>query len=156
MSPSICFFSNNSPLRPTQTEVYEIKSCCCSPSQFPPWKATPVGSLSSIQEDKERRDSAVFFASLSFLSNGLEMYYYANVNFDTELKKRLFVLFSKKKKKVPYVVSIASLFCKWIVNYAFCKGGVGDEDSFAKLFRSFCVHGRSVTVWGGGEVITWK
>lgn len=58
-----------------------------------------MGSLSSIQEDKERRDSAVFFASLSFLSNGLEMYYYANVNFDTELKKRLFVLFSKKKKK---------------------------------------------------------
>lgn len=61
-------------------------------------KKTSVGSLSSIQEDKERRDSAVFFASLSFLSNGLEMYYYANVNFDTELKKRLFVLFSKKKK----------------------------------------------------------
>lgn len=58
-----------------------------------------MGSLSSIQEDKERRDSAVFFASLSFLSNGLEMYYYANVNFDTELKKRLFVLFSKKKKR---------------------------------------------------------
>jgi len=56
-----------------------------------------VGSLSSIQEDKERRDPAVFFASLSFLSNGLEMYYYANVNFDTELKKRLFVLFSKKR-----------------------------------------------------------
>lgn len=146
------FFSNNSPLRPTQTEVYKIKSCCCSPSQFPPWKATPVGSLSSIQEDKERGDSAVFFASLSFLSNGLEMYYYANVNFDTELKKRLFVLFSKKKKKVPYVVSIASLFCKWIVNYAFCKGGVGDKDSFAKLFRSFCVHGRSITVWG---VVKW-
>lgn len=46
---------------------------------------------------------------LSFLSNGLEMYYYANVNFDTEFKKRLldFFLFSKKKK-VPYVVIIAS------------------------------------------------
>lgn len=52
-----------------------------------------------FRKTKERRDSAVFFASLSFLSNGLEMYYYANVNFDTELKKRLFVLFSKKKKK---------------------------------------------------------
>lgn len=60
----------------------------------------------------------------------------------------LFFFQKKKKKKVPYVVSIASLFCKWIVNYAFCKGGVGDEDSFAKLFRSFCVHGRSVTIWG--------
>lgn len=53
------------------------------------------------------------------------MYYYANVNFDTEFKKRLldFFLFSKKKKKVPYVVIVASLFCNVNCNYAFCKRG---------------------------------
>lgn len=52
-------------------------------------------------------------APLSFLSNGLELYYYANVNFDTEFKKRLSdFFFSKKKKKGPIcVVIIASLFC---------------------------------------------
>lgn len=51
------------------------------------------------------------------------MYYYANVNFDTEFKKRLdFFLFSKKKKKVPHVVIVSSLCCKVNCNYAFCKG----------------------------------
>lgn len=38
-------------------------------------------------------------APLSFLSNGLELYYYANVNFDTEFKKRLLDFFFSKKKK---------------------------------------------------------
>lgn len=45
----------------------------------------------------------------SFLSNGLEMYYYANVNFDTEFKKRLLeFVFVLGKKKAPYVVILAS------------------------------------------------
>lgn len=63
---------------------------------------------------------------LSFLSNGLEMYYYANVNFDTEFKKRLWIFFFFFKNiKVPYVVIIASLFCNVNCNYAFCKKGGG-------------------------------
>lgn len=51
-------------------------------------------------------------APLSFLSNGLELYYYANVNFDTEFKKRLsdFFFSKKKKKKVPYVWSSLLLY----------------------------------------------
>lgn len=69
---------------------------------------------------------AALSASLSFLSNGLEMYYYANVNFDTEFKKRLLDFFSFFKKKVPYVVIIASLFCNVNCNYAFCKRGGGE------------------------------
>lgn len=155
MSPSIwVFFPNNSPLCPTQnmrctrSRAVVVALCNSHPEKKLQWDP------SALFRKTKRGETAVFFASLSFLSNGLEMYYYANVNFDTELKKRLFVLFSKKKKMVPYVVSIASLFCKWIVNYAFCKGGVGDKDNFAKPFRSFCVHGISIIVWGSGEVIT--
>lgn len=50
-------------------------------------------------------------ALLSFLSHGLEMYYYANVNFDTEFKKRLdFFLFSKKKKKKSHMWSSSLLY----------------------------------------------
>ena len=84
------------------------------------------------------------------------MYYYANVNFDTEFKKRLldFFLFSKKKK-VPYVVIIASLFCNVNCNYAFCKKGGGGQkgegSSFASLFYGFCVHGIP-TSWRGRGV----
>lgn len=44
---------------------------------------------------------AALSASLSFLSNGLEMYYYANVNFDTEFKKRLLDFFFFFQKKGP-------------------------------------------------------
>lgn len=51
------------------------------------------------------------------------MYYYANVNFDTEFKKRLLdFFFFQKKKKVPYVVIIA-LFVNVNCNYAFCRRG---------------------------------
>lgn len=71
--------------------------------QYSPKRKTipPARFLQLHSGDKGRRDAA-FCASLSFLSNGLEMYYYANVNFDTEFKKRLldfFFLFSKKKKR---------------------------------------------------------
>lgn len=64
-----------------------------------PSRKIPSTSFSFIQEDKGRRDAAALSASLSFLSNGLEMYYYANVNFDTEFKKRLldFFFFFQKK-----------------------------------------------------------
>jgi hypothetical protein len=87
-------------------------------------------------------------ASLSFLFNGLEMYYYANVNFDTELKKRLLDFFFFQKKKGPYVVIIASLFCKVNCNYALYKRGEegrGEGSRFASLFSSFCVHGISTS-----------
>lgn len=93
-------------------------------------------------------------APLSFLSNGLELYYYANVNFDTEFKKRLLdFFFSKKKKKVPYVWSSLLLyFVTWIVNYAFCKRGEeGEGSSFASLFYGFCVHGIPMS-WPGRGV----
>lgn len=43
-------------------------------------------------------------------------------------KKRLF-LFQTNNKKVPFVVSIASLSCKWIVNYAFSKRGLGEKET---------------------------
>lgn len=111
-------------------------------------------SLDSFRKTKGGGEPG-FLASLSFLSDGLEMYYYANVNFDTELKKRLldfFFLFSKKKKG-PYVVIIASLFCNVNCNYAFCKRGEegsGEEGCFESLFSSFCVHGIP-TSWREGE-----
>lgn len=103
-----------------------------------PSRKIPSASFRFIQEDKGRRDAAALCASLSFLSNGLEMYYYANVNFDTEFKKRLlgFFLFSKKKK-VPYVVIIASLFCNVNCNYAFCKRGEEGQEGEGSSFASY-------------------
>lgn len=107
------FFPNNSPLRPTQnmrctrSRAVVVALCNSHPEKKLQWDPSALFR-------KTKRGETLQFSLLRSHSslNGLEMYYYANVNFDTELKKRLFVLFSKKKKKVPYVVSIASLFCK--------------------------------------------
>lgn len=151
MSPSICFSLLFHLFTPNLRCARAVALASFSPH---PKKKLLVGPFSSIQEDKGRRDSAAFFASLSFLSNGLEMYYYANVNFDTELKKRCFFFFFKKKKKVLYVVSIASLFCKWIVNYAFCWGGVGEEE-VALLNRSAVSVSMVHPCWCGGKEKEW-
>lgn len=50
------------------------------------------------------------------------MYYYANVNFDTEFKKRLLDFFFL----LLFLVIIASSFCNVNCNYAFCKVGGGE------------------------------
>lgn len=74
-------------------------------SELPKGESNPSQDSSSfIQEDLGR-----CFCASSVLSHGLEMYYYANVNFDTEFKKRLldFFFLFKKKKGVRYVVIIA-------------------------------------------------
>lgn len=93
-------------------------------SELPKEETSPSRKIPSASFRKTQGVERLRSFFLSFLSNGLEMYYYANVNFDTEFKKRLldFFLFSKKKK-VPYVVIIASLFCNVNCNYAFCKRG---------------------------------
>lgn len=82
---------------------------------------------------------AALSASLSFLSNGLDMYYYANVNFDTEFKKRLLDFF------FLFLIIIASSFCNVTCNYAFCKRGEERAHRGRKwlciLFYGFCVHG---------------
>lgn len=104
-----------------------LRAISIIPQNSPKRKTVPPrDSFSFIQEDTGRRDAAASRASLSFLSNGLEMYYYANVNFDTEFKKRLLDFSFFKKKKIPYVVIIASLFCNVNCNYAFCKGAGGE------------------------------
>lgn len=78
-----------------------LRAISIIPQNCPKEESNPsTRSLGFFQEDKEGRVAGAFCASLSFLSNGLEMYYYANVNFDTEFKKRLldfFFPFSKKK-----------------------------------------------------------
>lgn len=73
-------------LLPTsKPKVNNIKSCCRT-SQLPSQMKAPAVSLQFPSgRQRGKRGDAAFFASLSFLSNGLEMYYYANVNFDTEL-----------------------------------------------------------------------
>lgn len=135
MSPSICFFyfPNNSPLRPTQ-------NMRCTRT-----RAVAVALHNSHPEKKLQWDSSALFrktkrgetlqfsllrshSSLMALKCIIMQMWILILNL-----RRGCLFFFQKKKKVPYVVSIASLFCKWIVNYAFCKGGVGDKDSFAKL-----------------------
>lgn len=99
MSPSICFFLIIHLFIPSKMRCTRSRAVAVALRNSHHEKKLQWDPSALFRKTKERRDSAVFFASLSFLSNGLEMYYYANVNFDTELKKRLFVLFSKKKKK---------------------------------------------------------
>lgn len=130
-----------------------LRAISIIPQNSPKRKTIPPARFLQLYSgDKGRRDAA-FCASLSFLSNGLEMYYYANVNFDTEFKKRLlgFFLFSKKKK-APYVVIIASLFCNVNCNYAFCKkGGEGRKGKEVALHPCSMVSVSMVSPRPGGE-----
>lgn len=104
----------------------------------------------------------------SFLSNGLEMYYYANVNFDTEFKKRLLeFVFVLGKKKPRMWSSLLLNFCHVNCNYAFCKRGRagrwGSNASCIFVQQFLCpwgVHGVPVSWQGreGGEqeeVVRW-
>lgn len=84
--------------------------------------------LPSGRRREARRDAAACVASLSFLSDGLEMYYYANVNFDTEFKKRslsllsLFCFFPKKSPTCSHRCFFI-LYHELIVTMHSAKGG---------------------------------
>lgn len=93
-------------------------------SELPKGESNPSQDSSSfIQEDLGR-----CFCASSVLSHGLEMYYYANVNFDTEFKKRLLdFFFSFQKKEGGPICGHHCLFCNVNCNYAFCKGRVGER-----------------------------
>lgn len=90
---------------------------------------SPSARFLQLRSGRHREERGCSFfpgLSRSFLSNGLEMYHYANVNFHTEFKKRLldFSFFRKKTKGPTCSHSfMASLFCNVNCNYAFCNGG---------------------------------
>lgn len=102
----ICFylFWTIPPLLPTPDllKKYQVnaKGHFHNSSELPKEETSPSRKIPSASFRKTQGVERLRSFFLSFLSNGLEMYYYANVNFDTEFKKRLldFFLFSKKKK----------------------------------------------------------
>lgn len=125
----ICFylFSTIPPLLPTPDllKKYQVnaKGHFRNSSELPKEESSPSRKIPSASFRKTKGGEMLLPAS-SHSSLGLEMYYYANVNFDTEFKKRCWIsFFLFSNKKVPYVVIIASLFCNVNCNYAFCKRG---------------------------------
>lgn len=129
MSPSICFFfPNNSPLRPTQnmrctrSRAVVVALCNSHPEKKLQWDPSALFR-------KTKRGETLQFSLLRSHSSLMALKCIIMQMWILILNlRRGCLFFFQKKKKVPYVVSIASLLCKWIVNYAFCKGGVGDKD----------------------------
>lgn len=135
-----------------------LRAISVIPQNAPKRKPVPPSRFLQLHSGRQREERCCHGPGfLSFLSNGLEMYYYANVNFDTEFKKRLldFFLFSKKKKRSHMWSSLLLYFVTWIVTMHSAEGGrrgqKGEGSSFASLFYGFCVHGIP-TSWRGRGV----
>lgn len=118
-----------------KSKVYKIKNCCSTWTPFSnesssrlsssPFRTTKGGEM--LQLSMLRSHS-----SLMALKCIIMQMWILILNF----KKRLFLLQTNKKRS--HVVSIASLSCKQIVNYAFgkrCFGG--GRESPAKLLKLF-------------------
>lgn len=128
-----------------------LRAISIIPQNSPKRKPVPPARFLQLHSGRQREARCCALCFLSFLSNGLEMYYYANVNFDTEFKKRLLDFFFPKKKRSHMWSSLLSLFCNVNCNYAFCKRGEGRKGKEVALHLCSMVSVSMVSPRPGGD-----
>lgn len=113
----MCFYVCLNPIPPLLLTPYLLKKHQMNAkghfqnsSELPKEESSPSHRFLQLPGRQREGDAAALCASLSFLSNGLEMYYYANVNFDTEFKKRLLDFFFHFLKKRSHMWSSLLLY----------------------------------------------